>query len=54
MGEVVGTDGLAVAVTLDVIKRRDDEGFEWIKGRPMPRCVGGDTNMTPQLRAMCY
>jgi len=45
----VRMDGLAVTVTLDVIKRKVDEGFDWIKGRPMPRCVGGDRSLTPQL-----
>ena len=34
-------DSLAVAVTLDVIRCNDEKGFEWVKGRPVPRCVGG-------------
>jgi len=42
-------DGLMVVITLDSIKLKSDAGFDAIKDRPMPRCVGGDAKLGPQL-----
>jgi len=38
-----------VSVALDGIKMKSDPGFSHIKDRPMPRCVGGDSALGPQL-----
>jgi len=46
---VVEMDGLSVKTTLDVIKLKTDAGFNYIKDRPLPRCVGGDKGFGPQL-----
>lgn len=45
----VQMDGLVLDVTLDAMKLKGDPGFDHIKNRPMPRCVGGDKGLTPQL-----
>mmetsp|Transcript_92483 Transcript_92483/g.288299 ORF Transcript_92483/g.288299 Transcript_92483/m.288299 type:complete len:120 (-) Transcript_92483:187-546(-) len=38
-----------VTVTLDAIKLKTDPGFAHLKGRMMPRCVGGDPALTAPL-----
>lgn len=38
-----------VRVTLDAIMMKDDSGFSNVRKRPLPRCVGGDASLGPQL-----
>eukprot|EP00746_Dinoflagellata_sp_MGD_P091032 gnl/MRDRNA2_/MRDRNA2_36023_c0_seq1.p1 gnl/MRDRNA2_/MRDRNA2_36023_c0~~gnl/MRDRNA2_/MRDRNA2_36023_c0_seq1.p1 ORF type:complete len:539 (-),score=118.34 gnl/MRDRNA2_/MRDRNA2_36023_c0_seq1:443-1984(-) len=45
----VSWDGMQVSVVLDAIKFKTDAGFECIKQRPMPRCVGGDASLKKTL-----
>lgn len=45
----VEMEGLRLAVTLDAVKLKTDPGFELIRNRAMPRCVGGDKGLTPSL-----
>jgi len=45
----VSWDGMHVSVILDAIKFKTDAGFECIKQRPMPRCVGGDKSLKKTL-----
>lgn len=42
-------DHEVVIVSLDAIKLKTDPGFDRVKDRPMPRCVGGDRTLGPQL-----
>lgn len=46
---VVAMDRLVVTVALDAIKFKADAGFDHVKDRPMPRCVGGDGSFGPQF-----
>jgi len=46
---VVRMDGLEVGLTLDAIKCKGSAGYDFIKDRPLPRCVGGDRKFGPQL-----
>lgn len=40
---------LVVSVTLDAIKFKGDDGFDRVKAKPMPRCVGGDAGLKLQM-----
>lgn len=42
-------DGLSLNITLDVIKFKGGAGYDMIKNRPLPRCVGGDKALTQNL-----
>ena len=45
----IDMEGLALTVTLDAIMFKKDDGWQVVSHRPMPRCVGGDQGLTPQL-----
>eukprot|EP00927_Polykrikos_kofoidii_P080318 TRINITY_DN7718_c0_g1_i2.p1 TRINITY_DN7718_c0_g1~~TRINITY_DN7718_c0_g1_i2.p1 ORF type:complete len:546 (+),score=110.14 TRINITY_DN7718_c0_g1_i2:75-1640(+) len=46
-------DGLVVLMALESVKFKSEDGFEALRDRPMPRCVGGDTSFTgAMLRAL--
>ena len=42
-------DGLSLNITLDCIKFKGDPGYDLVKQRPLPRCVGGDKSLTQNL-----
>ncbi len=45
----VDMEGLRLSVTLDAIKFKGDPGYDLIKNRPMPRCVGADRGLTQNI-----